>query len=78
MDTTAPTLLREIKEATKWSETRLAKELDTSQPTVHRILKGQVDCMARTYNAIAALHIQRCPLIPGRRLADRLPDERVA
>jgi transcriptional regulator with XRE-family HTH domain len=56
MDKKISTLLREIKNATGWSESRLASKLDTSQPTVNRILNGQEDCKGSTYRAITALH----------------------
>ena len=59
MDKDISTLLREIKEATGWSQPRLAAELGTSQPTVNRILNGQGDCKATTYKAIAALHLSQ-------------------
>lgn len=60
MDKDISTLLREIKQATSWSEPRIAAEIGTSQPTVHRILKGQTDCMGRTQKAIEALHLSQC------------------
>lgn len=56
MDKDISTLLGEIKEAKCWSEPRLATELGTSQPTVHRILKGQSECKVSTYKAIESLH----------------------
>ena len=56
MDKTISILLREIKDATKWSEPKIAEELGTSQPTVNRILNGQEDCKGRTLRAITALH----------------------
>lgn len=60
MDKDISTLLREIKEATSWSEPRIAAEIGTSQPTVNRILNGQTDCMGKTQKAIEALHIAQC------------------
>jgi transcriptional regulator with XRE-family HTH domain len=73
MDKDISTLLREIKEATRWSEPRIAAELGTSQPTVNRILNGQADCKATTYRAITLLHQAQVagPLL-GRRAADLL------
>lgn len=56
MDKDISTLLGEIKEAKCWSEPRLATELGTSQPTVHRILNGQAECKVATYKAITLLH----------------------
>lgn len=54
------TLLREIKDATQWSEPRIAAELGTSQPTVNRILNGQSDCKGSTLRAITELHGTVC------------------
>jgi AraC-like DNA-binding protein len=56
MDKDICTLLREIKAATNWSETRIASELHTSQPTVNRILNGQAECKGSTLRAITDLH----------------------
>ena len=53
-------MLREIKDATGWSEPRIAQELGTSQPTVNRILNGQGDCKGRTLRAITELHNASC------------------
>jgi transcriptional regulator with XRE-family HTH domain len=61
MDKDIGTLLREIKQATQWSELRIAQELGTSQPTVNRILNGQVDCKGKTLRAIADLHASVFP-----------------
>jgi transcriptional regulator with XRE-family HTH domain len=63
MDKNPSTLLREIKQATGWSETRLAFELKTSQPTVNRILNGQPRCMSTTMTAIEKLYEGRCAAI---------------
>lgn len=60
MDKDPSTLLREVKAATAWSETRLASELKTSQPTVNRILNGQARCLSTTLAAIVGLHAQHC------------------
>ena len=60
MDTKISTLLREIKDATGWSEPKIAAELGTSQPTVNRILNGQDECKASTFRAINDLHLARC------------------
>ncbi len=60
MDKDIATLLREIKSATEWSEPRIASEIGTSQPTVHRILKGQPDCKVATFRAIVDLHQKVC------------------
>lgn len=54
------TLLKEIKDATQWSEPRIAQEIGTSQPTVNRILNGQGDCKGRTLRAITDLHASVC------------------
>lgn len=56
MDKNISTLLREIKEATGWSEPKIAAELGTSQPTVNRILNGQGECKVSTFRAITELH----------------------
>lgn len=69
MDKDPTTLLRELKAATSWSETRLASELKTSQPTVNRILNGQAQCLSKTLAAIASLHAQHCEG-PKRRASD--------
>jgi len=61
MDKDPSTLLREIKQATGWSETRLATELKTSQPTVNRILNGQSRCLSTTLGAIEGLYALQCP-----------------
>ena len=66
MDKDTSTLLREIKEATSWSEPRIAAEIGTSQPTVNRILHGQADCMARTQRAIENLHKRIWPELEQR------------
>lgn len=51
-----PTLLKEIKDSTKWSEPRIAEEVGVSQPTINRILNGQIECKGSTLLAIQALH----------------------
>jgi transcriptional regulator with XRE-family HTH domain len=56
MEKTITDMLGEIKAATGWSEPRIATELNTSQPTVNRILRGQTECRASTYRAITDLH----------------------
>jgi plasmid maintenance system antidote protein VapI len=60
MDKDPSTLLREIKQQTGWSETRLATEIKASQPTVNRILNGQPRCLSTTLSAIVELHFQHC------------------
>lgn len=60
MDKDTATLLREIKDASRWGETRIAEELGTSQATVNRILNGQPDCKSSTFRAIEALHQAIC------------------
>ncbi len=60
MDKNISTLLTDIKKKTGWSGARLAKEVGTSQPTIHRILHGQVDCMGATLVAICDLHQKIC------------------
>lgn len=60
MDKDITTLLQEVRTETGWSEPRLASEIGTSQPTVHRILKGQDDCRGSTYKALLALHEKVC------------------
>lgn len=72
MDKDPSTLLREIKQATGWSQTRLAVELKTSQPTVNRILNGQPKCLSDTLAAIADLHGRHCRGQPRRRKTDKL------
>lgn len=64
MDKEISTLLREIKNATGWTEMRIARALGTTQPTVSRILHGQADCKIATFHAICALHARKCPLAP--------------
>ncbi|WP_370660093.1 helix-turn-helix domain-containing protein [Massilia timonae] len=66
MDKDPSTLLRELKLATGWSETRLAAELRTSQPTVNRILNGQARCLSTTLGAIAGLHAKQCGSVERR------------
>ena len=70
MDKDPSTLLREIKQATGWSQTRLALELKTSQPTVNRILNGQAKCLSDTLVAISELHSRHCRGRPRRRRTD--------
>jgi predicted transcriptional regulator len=53
---TAPSMLHEIQEQTLWTQPKLAAELGTSQPTVHRILNGQEECKVSTFQAILSLH----------------------
>ena len=60
MDKDISTLLKEIKLETGWSEPRIAAELNTSQPTVNRILKGQKECKGSTFKAIVELHKRVC------------------
>jgi predicted transcriptional regulator len=48
--------LKEIKAVTGWSEPRIAEEIGSSQPTVNRILHGQQDCKASTWQRITELH----------------------
>lgn len=55
-----PTLLAEVRAATKWSQVRLAIELGVTQPTVNRILNGQAKYKADTYCAVVALHESKC------------------
>jgi len=66
MDKDSSTLLREIQQATGWSQTRLALELKTSQPTVNRILKGQPNCLSDTLAAILEVHKRHCRGRPQR------------
>jgi len=56
MDKDLTTLLREIKDATGWTEVQLAGELGSTQPTVNRILRGQSECKISTYLSIQMLH----------------------
>jgi transcriptional regulator with XRE-family HTH domain len=56
MDKNISTMLREIKAAKGCGQPTLARELDTSQPTVNRILKGQTECRSGLYSRISALH----------------------
>lgn len=67
MDKDTATLLREIKDATNWSETKIAEELGTTQPTVNRILNGQPDCKGSTFRAIELLHQAICVASKPRR-----------
>jgi transcriptional regulator with XRE-family HTH domain len=61
MENDISTLLREIKDATGWTEMRIATALGATQPTVNRILNGQVECKIATFHAIRALHARTCP-----------------
>jgi len=61
MDNQITSLLREIKEATGWTESHIAVQIGTSQPTVSRILNGQSDCKSATYRAISALYARYVP-----------------
>jgi transcriptional regulator with XRE-family HTH domain len=74
MDKDPSTLLREIQQATGWSQNRLAVELKTSQPTVNRILKGQPKCLSDTLAAITELHERHCRGQPKRRRTDQVKD----
>ncbi len=56
MDKSISQQLQELKAHLGWSETVLADAIGTSQPTVHRILGGQKDCIGSTYRAIEALY----------------------
>jgi predicted transcriptional regulator len=60
MDKNISTLLAEIKDATGWSEVKIAEVIGTSQPTVNRILNGQDDCKGSTLRAITDLHRTAC------------------
>lgn len=75
MDKDIATLLGEIKRTTGWSEPRIASEIGTSQPTVNRILNGQLDCKVSTFRAIVELHSRVCVDAghPTRRVGDVLP-----
>lgn len=59
------TLLRDIKAATALTETQLAAELGTTQPTVNRILNGQPGCKLATYHAIVSMHKAKCAQADG-------------
>lgn len=61
MEKDISTLLRDIKDATGWTETRIATALGATQPTVNRILNGQAECKIATFHAICALHALTCP-----------------
>ncbi|WP_320533641.1 helix-turn-helix domain-containing protein [Robbsia andropogonis] len=52
--------LRHIKAITGWGEVELGKRLNISQPTVNRILHGQIDCKASTAAAIQLLFLAEC------------------
>ncbi|GGX01545.1 helix-turn-helix domain-containing protein [Undibacterium macrobrachii] len=53
-------LLKSIKAKSNLSEIDLAKEIKVSQPTVHRILNGQTQCLSSTYMNIVELHKRIC------------------
>jgi predicted transcriptional regulator len=55
MDTDTQKLLKAIQVKTGWSESRIAREIGTSQPTVNRLFKGQLECQASTWRAIEEL-----------------------
>lgn len=78
MDKNISTLLGEIKAATNWSESQLAAELGTSQPTVNRILNGQAECMGSTFLAITSLHKEKCPATSKRRTPKRRATDRTS
>jgi plasmid maintenance system antidote protein VapI len=56
MDKDISILLQETQAKTGWSQPRIAQEIGTSQPTVNRILNGQIDCKGKTWAAIKSLH----------------------
>lgn len=59
MSSQSPTqLLAEIKTATGLSEIGLSKRLGISQPTVHRILTGQLGCSSKALFAILRVHAE--------------------
>lgn len=59
MELRSPTeLLTEIRQITKDTETALADRLNTSQPTVNRILKGNANCRTELFRAILRLHAE--------------------
>ncbi|WP_158643136.1 helix-turn-helix domain-containing protein [Pseudoduganella lurida] len=60
MEKTITHMLKSIKDTSGWSEPRIAERLNTSQPTVNRILRGQSDCRATTYLAITDLYTELC------------------
>jgi predicted transcriptional regulator len=60
MDKDICTLLKEIKVESGWSETHIAREIGTSQPTVNRILNGQLDCQGSTLLSIVNVHKRIC------------------
>jgi predicted transcriptional regulator len=60
MDKNAETLLQEIVAKTGWSQTRIANEIGSKQPTVSRIINSTVDCKGSTLRAIFALHQRVC------------------
>jgi DNA-binding transcriptional regulator YdaS (Cro superfamily) len=51
-------LLCEIKQATQEGEIALAKRLGVSQPTVNRILRGQMNCSSKALLAIQRVHAE--------------------
>jgi predicted transcriptional regulator len=59
-----PTLLSEIKAKTGYSESRIGELIGVSQPTVNRILNGQVECKVKTWRAIMALHAESTAATP--------------
>jgi predicted transcriptional regulator len=58
MDKPITELLHEIQQATAWSQPKIAIEVGVSQPTINRILKGQVECKGSTLTAIRNLHVK--------------------
>lgn len=58
MDKSHQAKLAEIKAHTGLSEVALAQRLGVSQPTVNRILNGQVDCKGSTLVAIDHLYAE--------------------
>ena len=76
MDTQTPqSHIREIEAATGWSQSRIAKELKISQPTINRLANGQPECKASTWRAICDLRqrVQAEPKRP-RRKTPTVPD----
>jgi predicted transcriptional regulator len=68
MEKNISTMLQEIKAAKGCGQPTLARELETSQPTVNRILNGQTECRSSLFKRISALHSE--VVAQGRRKDD--------
>lgn len=69
MNTETPQkILSDIQTATGWSQPRIAKEANTSQPTICRLMNGQSECKSSTWRALIELRdrLRAKPVQPTR------------